>query len=147
MSVLVSARPGSNSVPADRVAFEQILARSDVISLHCPLTSETRGLFDARALARMKPGAILINTARGALVDPAALLTALESGHLFGAVIDVLTREPPVNGDPLLDYEGDNLIITPHIGWGTDQARQNAIDELAANAAAFMAGKERNRVV
>ena len=147
MRVLISARPGSNNVPADRVAFDRILARSDVISLHCPLTSETRGLFDAEAFARMKHAAILINTARGGLVDSDALVAALESGHLFGAAIDVLTREPPVNGDPLLDYAGDNLIMTPHIAWGTDQARQNAIDELAANAEAFLAGKERNRVV
>lgn len=147
MNVLISARPGSNSVPADRVAFEQILTRSDVISLHCPLTDASRGLFDAAALGRMKHDAILINTARGALVDSAALVAALESGHLFGAAIDVLTNEPPVEGDPLLDYVGDNLIITPHIAWGTGRARQNAIDELAANAAAFLAGKERNRVV
>ena len=95
----------------------------------------------------MKPGAMLVNTARGALVDSAALVAALNSGHLFGAVIDVLPQEPPVAGDPLLEYQGDNLIITPHIAWGTEQARQNAIDELAANVAAFIAGESLNRVV
>jgi len=147
MTVLISARPGSNSAARDRVAFDDLLEQSDVISLHCPLTDQTRTLFDQATIARMKPAAILINTARGALVDSVALVDALSSGHLAGAAIDVLSQEPPVEGDPLLDYNGDNLIVTPHIAWGTDQARQNAIDELAANTTAFLAGQERNRVV
>jgi len=147
MTVLVAAHPGSDNVAANRVSFDMALKCSDAISLHCPLNDETRGLFDANTIARMKPGAILINTARGALVDSAALVTALSSGHLFGAAVDVLTREPPIDGDPLLDYTGDNLIITPHIAWGTGRARQNAIDELAANADAFLQGHERNRIV
>lgn len=95
----------------------------------------------------MKSGSFLINTARGALVDAAALLAALQNGQLAGAAIDVLEKEPPVDGNPLLDYRGDKLLITPHIAWGTDRARQNAIDELAANAAAFIAGENRCRVV
>lgn len=147
MQVLLAARPGSAVVPADRVAFAEVLAQSDVISLHCPLTDATRGLFNATTIAAMKPGSLLINTARGALIEPGALVAALRSGHLAGAAIDVLATEPPVAGDPLLDYAGDNLIITPHIAWGTERARQNAIDELAANAAAFLRGESRNRVV
>ncbi|MGI9221888.1 MAG: D-2-hydroxyacid dehydrogenase [Woeseiaceae bacterium] len=147
MQVLVAARPGSNDVPDGKVAFEEMLAKSDVISLHCPLTDETRELFDAATIGRMKPGALLINTARGALVDADALVAALRSGHIAGAAIDVLAEEPPVNGNPLLDYDGANLIITPHTAWAADQARQNAIDELTANAAAFLRGEERNRVV
>ena len=147
MTVLVAARPGSKKIPADRVSFDELLKQCDVISLHCPLTAQTQGLFNSATIGRMKRGAILINTARGALIDPDALVDALQSGQLFAAAIDVLMQEPPVNGDPLLDYQGDNLVITPHIAWGTDQARQNAIDELAANAAAFLAGTERNRVV
>ena len=147
MDVIVAARAGSTDVPIDRIAFDELLARSDVISLHCPLTDDTRDLFDETTIGRMKPGAILINTARGALVDASALVAALRSGHLAGAAIDVLAEEPPVNGSPLLEYRGDNLLITPHIAWGTDQARQNAIDELAANAAAFVRGEDRNRVV
>jgi glycerate dehydrogenase len=147
MRVLVSARPGSTDVAKDRVPFDELLPQADVISLHCPLTDATRGLFSAGTLARMRPGAILVNTARGALVDSAALVAALHSGQLFGAAIDVLANEPPVAGDPLLDYRGENLIITPHIAWATGRARQNAIDELAANAAAFIAGQGRNRVV
>ena len=147
MSVLVSARPGAATVPEDRISFDELVARSDVITLHCPLTDDTRSLFDAETIGRMKRGAILINTARGALIDSGALADALRSGHLSAAAIDVLAHEPPVGGDALLDYAGSNLIITPHIAWGTDQARQNAIDELAANAEAFLAGEKRNRVV
>ncbi len=147
MTVIVSARPGTDSIAEDRVAFDDLLKQSDVISLHCPLTDQTRRLFDRRTIGRMKQDAILINTARGALIDSVALVDALRSGHLAGAAIDVLSQEPPIEGDPLLDYEGENLIVTPHIAWGTVQARQNAIDELAANAAAFLAGQERNRVV
>jgi glycerate dehydrogenase len=147
MRVLVATRPGPNSVDNGRVAFADLLAESDVISLHCPLTDDTRNLFDAKAIARMKSGSFLINTARGALVDAKALVAALQSGQMAGAAIDVLEKEPPVDGNPLLDYRGENLLITPHIAWGTARARQNAIDELAANAAAFIAGKSRCRVV
>jgi glycerate dehydrogenase len=147
MKVIVTARPGSTDVAADRVAFDELLADSDVISLHCPLTDDTRDLFGETNIGRMKRGAILINTARGALVDAGALVAALRSGHIAGAAIDVLAEEPPVDGDALLEYGGENLIITPHIAWGTDRARQNAIDELAANATAFIRGEERNRIV
>lgn len=147
MTVLVAARPGSDSVADDRVAFTDLLRRSDVISLHCPLNDKTRNLFDADAFATMRRGAILINTARGGLVDSAALVEALQNGRLAGAAIDVLAKEPPRHGDPILDYTGDNLIVTPHIAWGTSEARQNAIDELAANVEAFLAGEKRNRIV
>jgi glycerate dehydrogenase len=95
----------------------------------------------------MKDDAILINTARGGLVDSLALVDALTSGEIAAAGIDVLPKEPPGDGDPLLDYNGSNLIVTPHIAWATDRARQNAIDELAANTKAFLEGSERNRVV
>ena len=95
----------------------------------------------------MKPDAILINTARGGLVDSAALVEALSNGEIAAAAIDVLPQEPPVDGNPLLDYDGDNLIITPHVAWATVEARQNAINELAKNVRAFLNGKERNRVV
>lgn len=147
MQVLISARPGSDSVPDDRVSFDELLAGSDVISLHCPLTDDTRKLFGAREFAAMKNSAILINTARGGLVDSQALADALGTGQIAAAAVDVLPEEPPVNGDPLLDYAGDNLIVTPHIAWATDEARQNAIDELAANARAFLDGVDRNRIV
>lgn len=147
MNVLVAARPDATQIPADRVSFDELLERCDVISLHCPLTAQTRGLFNRATIGRMRRAAILINTARGGLIDSAALVEALQSGQLFAAAVDVLTHEPPVHGDPLLEYDGENLIITPHIAWATDRARQNAIDELAANVAAFLAGNTRNRVV
>lgn len=147
MRVLVSARPGANSVPDDRVGFEELLAEADVISLHCPLTDETRKLFGAQEFSAMKNTAIFINTARGGLVDSRALADALANGDIAAAAIDVLPQEPPADGDPLLDYRGGNLIVTPHIAWATNEARQNAIDELAANTRAFLDGVERNRVV
>jgi glycerate dehydrogenase len=147
MEVLVSARPDEEPAPEGRIAFGELLEQADVISLHCPLTPATEGLFGADEFRRMKTGSILINTARGALVDSAALVDALDSGEIAGAAIDVLPGEPPVDGDPLLDYEGDNLIVTPHIAWTSIQARQTAVNEMAANLAAFFEGEERNRVV
>ncbi len=147
MRVLVSARPGSKVVDEGRVSFGQMLVESDAISLHCPLNDATRNLFGAEAFRRMKRDAVLINTARGGLVDSAALVHALENGDIGAAAIDVLPEEPPVNGDPLLEYAGINLVVTPHIAWATDKARQNAIDELAANTRAFVDGQQRNRVV
>ena len=147
MTVIVSARPGTAVVDKNRVAFDELLQRSDAVSLHCPLTPATAGLFGADEFRKMKSDAILINTARGGLVDTAALTAALKNGDIAAAAIDVLPKEPPTEGDPLLDYEGANLIMTPHIAWGTNVARQAAIDELVANVEAFLAGKERNRIV
>jgi len=147
MNVEICARPGSDTVPADRVSFDELLERSDVISLHCPLTAATENLVGEPELQRMKPSSILVNTARGALINSAALVAALESGEIAAAAIDVLLEEPPLNGDPLLDYAGDNLIVTPHIAWSTEQARQDAVNQLAANIAAFINGEQRNRVV
>lgn len=147
MEVIIAARPGSGNVPEGRVTMGELLARADAISLHCPLNEVTRGLFGAAEFDAMKDTAILINTARGGLVDSAALAHALRTGAIAAAAVDVLPQEPPADGDPLLDYEGDNLIVTPHIAWGTLTARQNAIDELTANIAAFLSGEKRCRVV
>ncbi len=147
MNVLISARPGTECIADGRVGFDELLQRSDVVSLHCPLTHATTGLFGEAEFRKMKSDAILINTARGGLIDSAALVTALENGEIGAAALDVLPKEPPVDGDPLLDYDGPNLMITPHVAWGSNEARQAAIDELVANIAAFLEGKERNRVV
>jgi len=148
MSVLIARRQGQDATAYDdRTDLQDLLQQSDVVSLHCPLTDETRGLIGAAELRLMKPNAILINTARGGLVDSEALVDALSSGEISAAAIDVLPQEPPVDGNPLLDYAGDNLIVTPHIAWATIEARQNAIVESALNVAAFLAGEERNRVV
>jgi len=148
MQVMIARRRNDPGSPGDgRHDFDDVLRLSDVVTLHCPLNDDTRGLINADTLALMKADAILINTARGALVDSAALVDALGQGRIGAAAIDVLPKEPPVDGDPLLDYEGPNLIITPHIAWATREARQNAINELAANYVAFARGKRRNRVV
>ena len=147
MRVLVARRRGAPASDDDRVDFEEMLALADVVSLHCPLTPDTRNLIGAPELRRMKRGAFLINTARGGLVDSRALVEALAAGDIAGAAIDVLPTEPPVDGDPLLDYEGENLVLTPHIAWASAGARQNAIRELAANIEAFIDGRSRNRVV
>lgn len=146
MNVIVSGRPGTK-VDGDRCELHEVLQQSDVVTLHCPLTDETRDLVDTSALDIMKSDAILINTARGALVNSAALVQALGRDEIGAAAIDVLAQEPPINGDPLLDYDGDNLIITPHVAWSTREARQNAIDELAANYTSFVEGGSRNRIV
>ncbi|MDH5622005.1 MAG: D-2-hydroxyacid dehydrogenase [Gammaproteobacteria bacterium] len=146
MEVIISCRPGTRTIASGRVSFDELLQRSDVISLHCPLTEATAGLFGEREFRKMKSNAILINTARGGLVDSAALVAALAKGDIFAAAIDVLPEEPPVNGDPLLDYDGANLVMTPHVAWGSNEARQAAIEELARNVAAFLQGENRNRV-
>ena len=147
MDVLVSQRPGFETTDHMRMPFEKVLEQADVLSLHCPLTEQTRGLIGEKELKRMKSSAFLVNTARGALIDAEALVAALETGEIAGAALDVLEKEPPVDGNPLLDYKGDNLIITPHIAWGTTEARQNALEEMAKNVKAFLDGEERNRVV
>ena len=147
MEVIVAARPGSVEVSDDRVSMNELLTRADAISLHCPLNEATRGLFGTAEFKAMKSTCILINTARGGLVDSAALAHALRNGQIAAAAVDVLPQEPPADGDPLLDYQGSNLLVTPHIAWGTLTGRQNAIDELTANIAAFLAGKKRCRVV
>jgi glycerate dehydrogenase len=147
MEVIVSARPGTDRVEAGRVSFDEMVRRSDVITLHCPLTEATRDLFGVAEFKKMKSSAILINTARGGLVNSAALVAALESGSIAAAAVDVLPEEPPVNGNPLLDYVDPRLVITPHVGWGSNEARQAAIEELAQNIAAYLKGEKRNRVV
>jgi glycerate dehydrogenase len=147
LEVLVSARPGESKFEAGRLPFERLLEEADILSLHCPLTDATRGLINAAALARMKPEALLINTARGALVDSAALAEALRAGRIAGAGIDVLPQEPPADGDPLLDPAVPNLIITPHVAWAAREARQRAIGEIAANIRSFLEGGRRGRVV
>ena len=146
MEVLVANRPGGTAVPG-RLDLDELLATVDVLSLHCPLAPATQGMIGASRLSRMKRDAVLINTARGALVDADALADALRGGRLGGAAIDVLSQEPPVDGDPLLAGDIPNLIVTPHIAWAAREARQRCIDEMAANIADFRRGGRRGRVV
>jgi len=146
MRVLIANRHGESPRP-DRMELEQLLAVADIVSLHCPLNDSTRGLIGAPQLALMKPDALLINTARGALVDGHALKAALEAGRLGGAGIDVLPQEPPTADYPLLDPTIPNLILTPHVAWAAREARQRCLDEMAANIRDFMGGGRRSRVV
>ena len=146
MQVLVAQRPGSEPAPG-RVAIDELMRRADVVTLHCPLTPATTHLIDARRLALMKPDAVLINTARGALIDIAALAAVLAQGRIGGAAIDVLPQEPPVDGSPLFAGELKNLLVTPHIAWAAVESRQRCLDEIAANVADWLAGGTRRRVV
>ncbi len=139
MTVLPARRPGGP--PDDRPTVEELLPHVDILSLHCPLTPATRGLIDARLLALMKPSAFLVNAARGGLVDEAALAEALRRGVIAGAAVDVLSVEPPNAGNPLLNRQLPNLLLTPHIAWASRQARQRIILQTAENIAAFKAGQ------
>lgn len=123
-----------------RQSLTQLLQHSDVISIHCPLTDDTRNLLDAPQIALMKPDALLVNTARGGIVNERALAQALLEGHLGGAAVDVLTEEPPVSGNPLLDITHPNLIITPHNAWGSREARQKLINQSAEIIAGYYQG-------
>ncbi len=145
MEILLAQRPGGTP-QAGRLPLMELLPRVDVLSLHCPLTEQTRNLIGAAQLAAMKPGAILLNTARGGMVDETALLRVLENGRLGGAAIDVLREEPPRGGNPLLEARLPNLIVTPHIAWASIEARQRLVAELVANIQAFQRGEARNRV-
>jgi glycerate dehydrogenase len=149
MNVLVSARPGTprGEVPRDRVPFEDVVSESDVLSLHCPLNDTTRNLLSAGEFERMKTDAILINTARGGLVDGAALVAALEAGQIAGAGVDVLSVEPPSSEDPLLAKPVPNLVLTPHIAWAARESRQRAVDQVVENIVAFYSGEQLRRVV
>jgi glycerate dehydrogenase len=145
MQVLIARRAGGPDV-AGRLPLDALLQQVDVLSLHCPLTDATRGLIGAHELSLMKPEALLINTARGGIVDEQALASALRAGLLAGAGIDVLTEEPPQHGSPLLAPDIPNLIVTPHTAWASSEARQRVVDEVAENIRAFLHGRGRNRV-
>jgi len=132
---------------AGLVDFDTILRESDIITLHVPLTPETKNMIGAAELKKMKPTAILINTARGGLVDEAALAEALQKGTIAGAGFDVLTKEPPKDGNVLLDLKLPNLIVTPHVAWASQEAMQILADQLIDNVEAFVAGKPQNVVL
>lgn len=145
MNILVGQRPGGPA-QAGRCPLEQLLSQADIISLHCPLTDITRNLIDHAEFALMGKDTLLINTARGGIVNEIALRQALQSGQIAGAAIDVLSEEPPRKGNPLLDEPVANLIVTPHIAWASINARQSLINELTENVHAFLKGEARNVV-
>lgn len=139
MRVLLGQLPG-RPAREDRLSLDELLPQVDALTLHCPLNSDTLNLIDARELSLMKPTAFLINTARGGLINEQALADALRAGHLGGAATDVLTQEPPKDGNPLLAADIPRLIITPHSAWGSREARQRIVGQLSENALAFFNG-------
>jgi glycerate dehydrogenase len=155
MQVLAARRPYSQTMfddpphdeDVERVSLNDLLRHSDIVSLHCPLNRETENLINATTLQAMRDDAILINTARGGLVDSAALVSALQNGQIAGAGIDVLRHEPPIEPDAILEADLPNLIVTPHIAWAAKESRQRAVNEIAANIAAYISGEKRNRVI
>jgi glycerate dehydrogenase len=146
MRVLVSEHKDASDIRQGRVKFEEVLRESDVISLHCPLNEKTRSLISKEELSLMKPRAILINTARGGLVDENDLVEALKNGVIGGAGFDVLTKEPPRDGNPLFDVDQPNFILTPHNAWASDEAMQALADQLIDNIEAFARGEPQNLV-
>ena len=140
MKILVGSLPNRPS-DSSRIPFTALLPQVDFLSLHCPLTEDTRDLIDAKAFDAMKPSAFLINCARGGIVNEQALADALVQGKIAGAATDVLTVEPPKEGNVLLDSHLPNLIVTPHSAWGSVDARQRIVKQMVENAEAFKAGQ------
>jgi glycerate dehydrogenase len=146
MRVFISEHKHAQQVRQGRVSFDEILSESDIITLHCPLTKETRHMIGAAELKQMRPDAFLINTARGGLADEAALADALLNGLIGGAGFDVLSEEPPRDGNPLLDLRLPNFILTPHVAWASTEAMQTLADQLIDNIEAFARGEPLNLV-
>jgi len=145
MTVVIAERRGA---PArhGRTPFHEVLSSADIISLHCPLTEDTHDLIGSAELLQMKRDAILINVARGGIVNESDLSDALLSGEIGGAALDVLAEEPPRSGNPLLSLSHPNLIVTPHVAWASRNSRQRLVNETAANIRAFLSGNPRNVV-
>jgi len=144
MQVLISEHKNATKIREGRTSFADTLRQSDVLTLHCPLTDKTRDLIGSAEFQMMKRSALLINTARGALVDDAALIDALQNGLIAGAGLDALREEPPRHGSPLLDSNLPNLIITPHVAWASREAVQTLADQVIDNLESFIAGRRQN---
>ena len=144
MKVLVSEHKDARQIRPGRVGFPEVLKQSDVVTLHCPLTESTRDMFGPAEFELMKRNALLINAARGALVHEAALIHALQDGLIAGAAVDALREEPPRKGNPLLDLNLPNFIITPHVAWASNEAVQALADQVIDNIEAFIAGRPQN---
>lgn len=145
MRVLIAERPDVTEVRPGRIAFNNALALADVLSLHCPLTPATQHLINRERLAQLKAGAVLINTARGGLIETEALIAALKSGQLLAAALDVLETEPPPAEHPLLQCRLPNLLLTPHIGWASREARTRMVLKIAANIQTFVNSRVETR--
>ncbi|MCY4050325.1 MAG: D-2-hydroxyacid dehydrogenase [Gammaproteobacteria bacterium] len=146
MRVIVAGRKGVVPAP-ERVDFEEFLKQSDVVSIHCPLMPDTHHLIGVKELMLMQPEAVLINTARGAIIDSYALASALKSGEIAGAGIDVLESEPPDNSHPLLQKDIPNLIVTPHNAWGSRETRQRLVKLMSEIIVAWQLNSPINVVV
>ncbi|MCF2911130.1 D-2-hydroxyacid dehydrogenase [Pseudoalteromonas sp. DL2-H2.2] len=145
--VVIAERPGQETVRAERVEFTEALRSADIVSIHCPLTDTTRDLFDADTLAQLPAHAILLNTARGGIVNEQALADALASKQLLGAGVDVLSVEPAAADNPLVQYQGNNLLLTPHTAWASQESITRLIRGIAENIDSFLQGREHNRLV
>jgi glycerate dehydrogenase len=147
MKVFFASLPGrAHSNQDNRMPFGALLKEADILSLHCPLTAETAKLISADALGSMKESALLINTARGGLIDEKALKDALTNGVIAGAAVDVLSVEPPSDGNVLIDSYIPNLIVTPHVAWIARESRQRLVNQVAGNVKGFIEGQPRNQV-
>ena len=146
MKIAVTSRSPVDDAGVAMLPLAELLATADVVSLHLPLSDKTRHMIGEAELATMKKTALLINTARGGLVDEAALAAALRNGVIGGAGFDVLTKEPPTAGNPLLDLDQPNFILTPHVAWASAGAMQTLADMLVDNIEAFVAGTPKNVV-
>ena len=146
MNVVFAEHKNAQSVRDGYVSFDEAIRSADVVSLNCPLTPQTVNMIGETELQQMKPGAILINCGRGGLVDEAALVAALKYGQIGGAGFDVLTQEPPRDGNPLLKARLPNLIVTPHIAWASQEAANRLFDILVDNINRFVAGNPQNLV-
>lgn len=146
MNVVFAEHKNAQSIRDSYVSFDEAIRSADVVSLNCPLTPQTANMIGEAELQQMKPGAILINCGRGGLVDEAALVAALKYGQIGGAGFDVLTQEPPRDGNPLLKARLPNLIVTPHIAWASQEAANRLFDILLDNINRFVAGNPQNLV-
>lgn len=146
MNVVFAEHKHAQNVRDGYVSFDEAIRSADVVSLNCPLTPQTANMIGEAELQQMKPGAILINCGRGGLVDEAALVAALKYGQIGGAGFDVLTQEPPRDGNPLLKARLPNLIVTPHIAWASQEAANRLFDILLNNINRFVAGNPQNLV-
>jgi glycerate dehydrogenase len=144
MNAVFADHDGPKTGPGPFVPFDEMLANADVVALHCPLTEKTRNLIGERELRSMKRNALLINAARGGLVDETALARALKEGWIAGAGVDVLTREPPRDGNPLLELRLPNFIVTPHVAWAGDQALAEFAEQLIRNIELWVENRPRN---
>jgi len=150
LEILIAARPGDTAaIPNDRLPVVEVLKQADIVSLHCPLTPETKNLINRKTLSLMKPTAFLVNTARGALIDETALIDALRNKKIAAAALDVISKEPPPADHPIIQAaaELDNLLVTPHTAWSAREARQRLLEAVMENIAAYLRGEPKNLVL